>query len=637
MTATFEFAGTYSNIRLAWSSPAGPWLFRVYRSVDEGGKLRTLNVTNLHQFQDFMVFPGHTYTYYVTALVLTRDTTVLESQMSNLDSLTLAPNPDRPRGVIAGTVVDSISGKPIPFVRVTFIRPYAFMMMRMLPPEWMAPTALTDSLGRYRADVDTGTYLISATPWLAAANLPQFLPEWYKDARTPDKAAPVTVAEEDTVTVNFDLERVAPPIVLSLRGTVSDTAGNPLKGAVVAVFRSVQDVHQAGPMAPALEPGDIGGMNVEGFGFCRGVVWTGLTDSLGRYQAKVIAGRPVIVGAARRFYLPQFYDHKRGPDEADVLVPGSDTTGIDFALSLIPQVNNSVSGMVRDSTGTGVPSHVLLIPVPPQRAALVLRFAETDSTGTFRIANVLAGKYFALALPFDTYAPAFFKAGAFGVMHWRLADTLRVSGDVTGITIGVVPVRANGIAAVHGRLLAAAMLGKVEAGVPLAGVNVYLQDPQGTIAGYGLTDNTGMFAAGNVAPGTYSLIVEKAGYNSPSGAVTVSPVDYSVTVPDITLSPDVSTGVDTAPDVATMLRLEQNYPNPFNPSTVIRYALASPVKVSLKVFNLLGEEVGSLVNALQPAGNYQVQFDGRSLASGVYFFRLQAGSFTEVKRMVLMK
>ncbi|HEX9079486.1 MAG TPA: carboxypeptidase regulatory-like domain-containing protein, partial [Desulfuromonadaceae bacterium] len=528
-------------------------------------------------------------------------------------------------------------GKPIPFVRITFIRPFAFMMMRPLPPEWGAPTALTDSLGRYRADVDTGTYVISATPWLATASLPQFLPEWYKDARTPDKATPVTVSEKDTVTVNFDLERIMPPVILSLRGTVNDTAGHPLKGAIVAVFRSLQDLHQAGPAAMAMTPADLGGTTIDGFGFCRGIVWIGLTDSLGRYQAKVPGGRPIIVGAVKRFYIPQFFDHKAGPDEADVLVLRNDTTGIDFALSLIPQINNSVAGSVLDSTGTGVPSHVLLIPVRPQRIPLVVRFAETDSTGAFRIANVRAGRYFALALPFDTYAPAFYKAGAFGVHHWRLADTIGVSGDITGINIGVVPVHMNGFATIQGRLLATSLVGKLQAGLPLAGVNVYLQDARGFIAGYGLTDNTGTFAAVNVAPGTYTLFVDKAGYSSPSGTVTVNPVDYTVTVPDITVSPEVSTSVGSEPTVAAEFRLDQNYPNPFNPATVIRYTLASPSKVTLTVYNLLGQEVGSLINAVQPAGAYQVRFDGTALASGIYFYRLSAGSFLEVKRMVLMK
>lgn len=83
--------------------------------------------------------------------------------------------------------------------------------------------------------------------------------------------------------------------------------------------------------------------------------------------------------------------------------------------------------------------------------------------------------------------------------------------------------------------------------------------------------------------------------------------------------------------------LNQNYPNPFNPSTKIIFTIQERSNVSLKVFNLLGSEVISLVNEEKPAGNYTVIFNASSLSSGTYFYRLSTGSFTEVKKMILMK
>ena len=83
--------------------------------------------------------------------------------------------------------------------------------------------------------------------------------------------------------------------------------------------------------------------------------------------------------------------------------------------------------------------------------------------------------------------------------------------------------------------------------------------------------------------------------------------------------------------------LEQNYPNPFNPSTKIKFTLPSKASVVLKVFNILGKEIATLVNGEQDAGNYTVEFDASTLKSGVYFYRLEAGSFTETKKMILMK
>jgi hypothetical protein len=83
--------------------------------------------------------------------------------------------------------------------------------------------------------------------------------------------------------------------------------------------------------------------------------------------------------------------------------------------------------------------------------------------------------------------------------------------------------------------------------------------------------------------------------------------------------------------------LSQNYPNPFNPSTKISYALAEDVDVSLKVFDVLGNEVATLVNDNQPAGNYDINFDAGNLSSGVYYYTLAAGEFTATKKLILMK
>jgi hypothetical protein len=83
--------------------------------------------------------------------------------------------------------------------------------------------------------------------------------------------------------------------------------------------------------------------------------------------------------------------------------------------------------------------------------------------------------------------------------------------------------------------------------------------------------------------------------------------------------------------------LNQNYPNPFNPSTNISYALPANGNVSLKIYNILGQEVATAFQGFQKAGSYVVSFDASKLASGVYLYRLQSGNFAEAKKMILMK
>jgi aminopeptidase N len=90
-------------------------------------------------------------------------------------------------------------------------------------------------------------------------------------------------------------------------------------------------------------------------------------------------------------------------------------------------------------------------------------------------------------------------------------------------------------------------------------------------------------------------------------------------------------------NLPTSYSLEQNYPNPFNPYTIIEYSLPRNGFVTLKVFNVLGKEVATLVNGQVEAGNYKVNFNALNLNSGVYFYKLESGSFVDTKKMILLK
>ncbi len=101
-------------------------------------------------------------------------------------------------------------------------------------------------------------------------------------------------------------------------------------------------------------------------------------------------------------------------------------------------------------------------------------------------------------------------------------------------------------------------------------------------------------------------------------------------------------GDDEPNTIPTSFELEQNFPNPFNPSTKIKYALPTKSQVSIKVYNLLGQEITSLINEERPAGVYEAVWDGRDksnveVASGIYFYKLIAGDFVETKKMMLIK
>jgi hypothetical protein len=83
--------------------------------------------------------------------------------------------------------------------------------------------------------------------------------------------------------------------------------------------------------------------------------------------------------------------------------------------------------------------------------------------------------------------------------------------------------------------------------------------------------------------------------------------------------------------------LEQNYPNPFNPSTTIRFSIPVETEVRLNVYNTLGQEVAEIINGRLKEGYHEVDFDAVNLTSGIYFYRLEADKFVDVKKMIIIK
>jgi hypothetical protein len=128
--------------------------------------------------------------------------------------------------------------------------------------------------------------------------------------------------------------------------------------------------------------------------------------------------------------------------------------------------------------------------------------------------------------------------------------------------------------------------------------------------------------------------------NLPSGGIygIMKKVTNLWADPSLKLKYDITVDVeDVQAEVPTDYTLYQNYPNPFNPSTKIKFVIPKSSSVNLKVYNVLGKEAATLVNEKRLAGSYEVEFDASRLPSGVYFYKLQAGSFAETKKMVLLR
>jgi photosystem II stability/assembly factor-like uncharacterized protein len=172
----------------------------------------------------------------------------------------------------------------------------------------------------------------------------------------------------------------------------------------------------------------------------------------------------------------------------------------------------------------------------------------------------------------------------------------------------------------------------------------------GFISGFGY-DGTYLYAVGSLPP-----------YRSSDNGVSWIPVDDNGLVSSInstiqftsyyafintfgigvyrrSLSEITSIKQDLLESIPELFSLDQNYPNPFNPSTKIRFVIPNEVRnlVTLKVYDVLGNEIATLIDEYKPAGSYEVKFDASQFSSGIYFYKLQLGSFIETKKMILLR
>ena len=148
-----------------------------------------------------------------------------------------------------------------------------------------------------------------------------------------------------------------------------------------------------------------------------------------------------------------------------------------------------------------------------------------------------------------------------------------------------------------------------------------LVDAGGTVVAFNNRTSSNPFTLTAPGPGNYTV---NAGY---AGPLRWDSASVSITVTD----------VGENPSNPEEFRLYDNYPNPFNPSTTFKYSLPEASFTSLKIYDAIGNEVAVVVDEIKSAGTHQIEFDASGLSSGIYYYTLQAGSFIETRKMVLLR
>jgi len=169
---------------------------------------------------------------------------------------------------------------------------------------------------------------------------------------------------------------------------------------------------------------------------------------------------------------------------------------------------------------------------------------------------------------------------------------------------------------------------------PISGVTVQILKDT-LIVGKDTTDTDGHYSISYVLPDIYQVLASKKGL----GSLTkpgVESVEAETTVVNFQF-PSVGVPGEREAKIPKVFSLSQNYPNPFNPVTTIKYGLPEDAYVRVTIYNISGQRVCTLVDENEGAGYHQVSWDGKGMASGIYFYRIEAGQFTQTRKMIMLK
>jgi len=217
-------------------------------------------------------------------------------------------------------------------------------------------------------------------------------------------------------------------------------------------------------------------------------------------------------------------------------------------------------------------------------------------------------------------------------IYWELATTLYPTGNLTNININAIRLAAStNNNSVNGRITGIAD----NPSSNLKDAVIYAKNGN-TFVRCAVSDSGGIYHLQSLPAGSIKIIATRLGFSRDSATVNVTASGNTDSINF--LLHRFTVGINQiSSEVPSEFKLFQNYPNPFNPNTIIRFQIKESRMVSLKVYDILGKEIVTLVNEKLKAGDYEIPFSNNQIPSGAYFYKLTSGDFTETKRMVLLK
>jgi hypothetical protein len=371
---------------------------------------------------------------------------------------------------------------------------------------------------------------------------------------------------------------------------------------------------------------------------------TATTDALGNYQITLPEGEYTIA-AEKESYFVVFHDSTYDPFFATLVgLDSGELKTIDFSLLKIIDTTLSVSGEVIDSAN-GSPFPVGTIVVrrgrhnPTKRSPKLLQqdsisafagFIKPD--GTFKV-NVQYENYYYVQAYTNYFLPGYYNDEGNASVFWQDADSLLINKSITDKNISLLRDSSHGGGTISGFIDFSLDDGLSD----FEGITLLARSlDNGKLYSYNFGKENGEFKITNIPFGTYEVIGQKIGLdNAISQIVTID--QFNNQIQGILINFNATGVEDEEPIIPDEIRLYPNYPNPFNPVTRIKFVLSKFEHTTLRVYNLIGQEVAVLINSKLNAGSYEVSFNADNLSSGIYFYTLRAGNFKQTKKMLLLK
>ncbi len=623
----------YVYVQPADNSTNNSWYWG-YAVTDVDGNYRLKNLPDGSYFVSAYAQSGWQMVqrWWLNAETIETATAISIQDGSEIDAINFKLPLTAGTASIAGSVVAS-DGHPIAGVSIS-----------LSPSDSLSPDgnkrfdfwawASSDSNGFFYIDrLPSGSYLAQATYW----ENDSYAQQWFDQAEDRAKATAILLAEgEKRRDINFTL--TLKPIYGSISGTVTDTLTSlPIVRAYVEIT----------PI-----------FNQSYWDFCP-MYWYAnyaITDENGKYQVDYLWEGEYLVSVYANGAFEYFENVSVADLATHIKVTGGASAEVNFYLKPRNEGPGVLSGKVV-SDWENLPFDIAVVTAQPTTDGVspqskLFYVAVTDANGFYEMAGLPVGSYLV-----KSFAP--WTIGEYFDNVFDPAEAIVVNVDgfnaTTGINFALSPMWYLKAGEFYDRgANSGGIVGTVtdSNGAPLNEATIYIFNESEQVVGFARSGADGSYQLRGLPPGNYVLQASFFGYESQyNGNVDnfseVVPVQLGSGLVEVNFSlvSSSATGVKKAEtsSLPKTVQLYGNYPNPFNPETKISFALPRTMKVKLTVFNIFGEQVATLIDGELAAGlfdavwNSRQQFSGSLVASGVYFYRLQAEQETVSGKMLLIR